>query len=185
MADLITLAKLKQYKGINSTNEDTKHNLLIAAASSYIKSYCGRTLIDHFSTPLEYETYSDGFNEFLFLYEIPIVEIDSVEYSVDAETWEPYTEYTIDRRLDLLRPSNGDYFPAGYFKTTYTGGYDPNAVPADLEMATVALIEHYRDKEYLPKKSVGGTTTEYVNYYDNKIIPKHIGRILSIYRVSY
>ena len=75
MADLYTVSEYKAYAGINSTNRDSEINLLKTQISALIKTYCGRTFIDNYSTAkTEYFDISGGESS-VFPVELPIVEI--------------------------------------------------------------------------------------------------------------
>lgn len=75
MADLITVSEYKAYAGINSTTRDAEINLLRAQISALIKTYCGRSFIDNYSTAkTEYFDISGGETS-IFPTELPIVEV--------------------------------------------------------------------------------------------------------------
>jgi len=75
MADLISVSEYKAYAGINSTTRDAEINLLRAQISTLIKTYCGRSFIDNYSTAkTEYFDLGEGESS-IFPTELPIVEV--------------------------------------------------------------------------------------------------------------
>ena len=75
MADLYTVSEYKAYAGINSTTRDAEINLLRTQVSDLIKTYCGRTFIDNYSTAkTEYFDIYDAESS-IFPTELPIVEV--------------------------------------------------------------------------------------------------------------
>ena len=50
MADLVSVSEYKAYADITSTTNDAKINTLRGYVSSLVKTYCGRTFIDNYST---------------------------------------------------------------------------------------------------------------------------------------
>ena len=50
MADLITLQQYKTAEGITQPKDDARLNVLIPSVSALVKTYCGNSIIDHFST---------------------------------------------------------------------------------------------------------------------------------------
>ena len=57
MADLITIDEYKTSENIQSTKEDHRINSLISAVSALVKTYCGNSIVDHYSTN-KVETFS-------------------------------------------------------------------------------------------------------------------------------
>ena len=50
MADLITRDDYKTYKGIDHFKDDTKIDALLSPISSLVKTYCGTSFIDDYSS---------------------------------------------------------------------------------------------------------------------------------------
>ena len=50
MANLITLAEYKESEGISSPKEDLRLNSLIPSVSQLVKTYCGNSLVDFYSS---------------------------------------------------------------------------------------------------------------------------------------
>jgi len=75
MADLYTVSEYKAYAGISSTTRDAEINNLRAQISSLIKTYCGRSFIDNYSTAkTEYFDLTGGESS-IFPTELPILEV--------------------------------------------------------------------------------------------------------------
>jgi len=105
MADLITIDEYKTSENIQSTKEDHRINSLISAVSALVKTYCGNSIVDHYSTN-KVETFSINWSTNLVqLTETPIVSIVSVEERDDyssSYTTVPATEYFADTTLDVV-----------------------------------------------------------------------------------
>jgi hypothetical protein len=50
MANLITLQQYKDFTGITGLTEDAKINVIVPAISQAVKTYCGTSFVDYFST---------------------------------------------------------------------------------------------------------------------------------------
>ena len=50
MADLITRAQYKEYKGIEHFKDDSKIDSLLSPISELVKTYCGTSFIDYYSS---------------------------------------------------------------------------------------------------------------------------------------
>ena len=50
MADLTTIADYKDAEGINNPKHDLRLETLVPAVSQLVKTYCGNSIIDFFST---------------------------------------------------------------------------------------------------------------------------------------
>ena len=50
MADLITLEDYKDAENITTTKEDVRLSSLIASVSQLVKTYCGNSIIDFYSS---------------------------------------------------------------------------------------------------------------------------------------
>ncbi len=187
MADLITLDDVKKYSGISSTNQDIQINYLIPKVSNLIKNYCGRTFIDFF-TEEKVEVFS-GNNRFsLFLQEVPINEISSVEVSSNyGKTYTKlvqYVDYAHNLEDDSIDATGTVPFVnmLNGYRITYTGGYD--STPEDLKLAAVDLINYYMHSDMAVKstRSPGSSATQ-VEYVMNATLPSHIRRVLDLYRL--
>ena len=50
MANLVTLQQYKDFAGIKGVNEDAKINVILPAISQAVKTYCGTSFIDFYSS---------------------------------------------------------------------------------------------------------------------------------------
>ncbi len=185
MADLVTLAEVKAYLGINSTNEDAKLTSLITKTSQFIKTYCGFSIIDHYEED-KIEIFNGG-PQFL-LAEYPLNSLTSVEYSSDyGQTYTPlivYTDYVYNSSKEAVTTVTGKSFANSIngYRVTYTGGYE--TTPEDLKLAVFDLISYYQKSDMAVKstRSPGSSATQ-VEYIVNATLPSHIRRVLDMYRL--
>lgn len=186
-ANLITLSELKQYKGITNNTEDSELGALITKASALVKTYIGRSLIDYFTE--EKVEVSSGGRQSIFLTEVPINELVSVEYSTDyGKTYTSLKEYeSFARNLetDTIDVIGADRFPYGIngYKITYTGGYEKT--PEDLKLAVMDLVMFYQKSEMAVKSTrAPGANNAQIEYIMNTTLPSHIRRVLDLYRLD-
>ena len=184
MADLITLDEFRTYKGIKSENETEKLNSIIPMVSDLVKRYCNRTFVDYYSTPTT--EWFNGDSASVMLEEIPVVSITSVETSVDGGvTLTAFTEYYVDEELGKLFTSDGNYFvtqgPVWVkgVKVVYTAGY--STAPEEIKLATMDLVEHYKDEQFTTFKGIGAATQR--SAFARTKLPDHITRILEMWRL--
>ena len=75
MADLVSVSDYKTYAGINSNTRDSAINNLKSQVSTLIKTYCGRSFIDYYSTAkTEYFDTVKGESS-IFPTELPVTEV--------------------------------------------------------------------------------------------------------------
>ena len=79
MADLITLAEYKEAEGIASPKEDLRLATLVPSVSQLVKTYCGNSIIDYYSTNKVEEFNIDWLTHIIQLTESPANSIVSVE----------------------------------------------------------------------------------------------------------
>jgi hypothetical protein len=178
--NLITLQEYKTYAGINSVEQDAKISSLIASVSALIKTYCSRSIVDYYASPME--QYFDGEYSRLLLTEYPIKSVLSLGYSVDyGVTYTELTQgtnYVVDKATDTLVIVDGvSRKGVNALKVTYFGGYE--TAPDDLKLAALDLVQYYTKSENNPKKVNGFVSVEYVMSAD---FPSHIKRVLDLYR---
>lgn len=185
--DFITLAEVKTYGSINSTNADTEIRFLIPKVCNLIRNYIGRTLIDYYNTD-KVEVLKGGSN-YLSVTEVPINEISSVEYSTDfGKTYIPleqYVDWTHDLQSDTISALTPTGFPAAVngYRVTYTGGYAQ--VPEDLKLAALDLVVFYQRSDMAVKSSRNaGANNAQIEYVMNATLPSHIRRVLDMYRLD-
>ena len=188
MADLITLAEYKAYEGLSSTQHDARLEKLIDSVSQLVKTYCGNSIIDHYSTN-KVETFNIDWNTHIVqLTESPVNSIVLVQKrdSVTASyTTVPTTDYYLDTSTDSVLYVTGSTYKnwprgAGAVKINYTAGY--SETPKDLQLAVVDLVKYYFKDEKAARKTLSGATIENQGTGDDKGFPDHIKRVLDLYK---
>ena len=194
MANLITLDDYKDAESITSTKEDTRLTSLIGSVSQLVKSYCGNSIIDFYSSN-KTETFNIDYETYLVqLSESPIVSIVSVkertEYSGSYSTLTTGAhEYYLDSPTDtIIRTTTSGqykYFPIGVgaVEVVYKAGYA--STPADLELAVIDLIRYYHKDEYKARQTIAGASIQNntsTSQRDNVGFPDHIKRVLDLYK---
>ena len=192
MADLITIDEYKTSENIQSTKEDSRINSLISAVSALVKTYCGNSIVDHYSTN-KVETFSINWSTNLVqLTETPIASIVSVEERDDyssSYTTVPATEYFMDASVDgIYRVSTtggAKNWPGGpaSVKITYKAGY--SECPADLQLAVIDLITYYMKDEHKARQTIAGASIQNnasSSQRNNVAFPDHIKRVLDLYK---
>jgi len=191
MTDLITLAEYKEIEGIASPKEDLRLATLVPSISQLVKTYCGNSLVDYYSTN-KIEVFNiDWQTHLVQLTESPVNTIVSVEKRDSAQ--ESYTtvltaEYYLDTSTDSILYIAGNSYKnwprgAGAVKVTYTAGY--SACPADLKLAVVDLITYYLKDEHKERKTLGGASIQNqgsTSLRDSVAFPDHIKRVLDMYK---
>lgn len=186
--DLVTVNQYKTYRGISGNTEDTKLNIIVPSVSNLVKNYCGKSFIDFYSTDkVEYFSMKWPQNV-LFLMEIPVLQVVSVEEFESEEEGSDYTtlaatQYMVDTHLDAVYRIEGGRrqdFPQGInsVRVTYKGGFA--TIPLDLRLAVTDLITYYLKEEWKPEKNQGSFTIRNDNAEAD--FPDHIKRVLDLYR---
>lgn len=192
MADLITVDEYKDLKGITSGKEDTKLDILVPSVSQLVKTYCGHSIVDHYTTnKVESITMPWG-THIAQLSESPLNTVVSVEerksitdsYTVLTEN----VDYYVDKDTDsVLRVENNCFKAwsqgAGSVRVTYTAGY--MSCPADLKLAVADLITYYLKDEYKQRQTLSGASIENpeTSLRNSVAFPDHIKRVLDLYKV--
>ena len=174
MTDLITLAEYKEYKQVNNPEKDALYSQLITSVSNLIKTYCGKTFIDHYIEPLEeIHTVKKGMSA-IILQETPVKVVSAVTWNLEDIT--PYI--SIDTELGIIY--HATQFTPGIenLRITYTGGYE--STPADIKLAAMELVDYYAQGEHTARKTFGGSSVEY--HPDKNKWPFHIQAILDSHR---
>lgn len=200
MAELVYLDEYKTYKGLTSTEDDTRREQLIIQISQIVETYCNRVFIDYAKSPGIME-YFDALNTEVYLTHFPILEVYSVEVSSDGgQNWTELTENATDGSGYFVIPSVGKVstqkwntpflyavqHPYRSLRITYRAGFDgQDNLPADLKAAIFDLIHYYEHSEHTVSKSLNAATLENPMPYNNINFPPHITRILNQYRVPY
>ena len=193
MTDLITLEDYKEAEGISTPKDDLKLNALIPSVSQLVKTYCGTSFVDYYSSN-KIETFSINWaTNLVQLTETPLVSIVSVEERDDyssSYTTVPATEYFADTTLDVVyrvsTQGGKKNWPGGpaAVKITYKAGYA--TCPADLKLAVIDLITYYHKDEYKERKVMGGASIQNsasTTQSNNVAFPDHIKRVLDLYKV--
>lgn len=185
MAALITLENYKQYKKLTKTDSDEELAVIISSVSSLIKTYCGHSFIDYYTTPKE-EIFNVNENQHaLLLNEWPVKTVSSVQY---RDTYDgayqtlASSEYYVDNNIDTLFKHSG-YWPSGFgsVKVTYTAGY--STTPDDVKIAALDLVHHYQKEEYKERKSIGTATIDTgLSKIGSSKWPPHVARVLDMYK---
>jgi hypothetical protein len=192
MANLITKTEYKTRQGIASASQDGKIDALIPAVSQLVKTYCGNSIVDHYSTN-KIETFTINWSTNLVqLTESPFVSVVSIFEREDfskSYVEVPSTEYYIDGSTDsvyrVTTTGTKKAWPTGpaSVKVTYKAGYD--ACPEDLQLAVVDLITYYLKDEHKARQTIAGASLQNnasTSQRNNVTFPDHIKRILDLYK---
>ena len=194
MADLITLQDYKTAGGISQPKDDARLNVLIPSVSQLIKTYCGNSFVDFYSSA-KTETFNINWSTHIVqLTESPINTITSVQERTSYDG--AYTtlttgayEYYLNTNTDsIFRTNSGggnQTWPKGVgaVKIVYTAGW--SAVPADLKLAVIDLITYYLKDEHKLRQSIAGASLQNQGsstQQDNVGFPDHIKRVLDLYK---
>ena len=194
-ANLITLDEFKASEEVQSLKNDDRLNSLITSVSQLVKTYCGNTFVDYYSVD-KIETFSlDYATTNIQLTESPIVSVSEVKERPNyGEAYTVLTEgafeFFVDKDTDIITrtSSNGYvYWPIGPggVVVTYRAGYDTTAIPSDLKLAVIDLVNYYYKDEYKIRQTIGGSSIENANtssQWRNVSFPDHIKRVLDLYK---
>ena len=201
MANLINLQQYKDFAGIKGLNEDAKINVIIPAISQAVKSYCGTSFIDHYSSDkTEFFDIKDKLTNIVMVDESPLVSVSLVQerqsqsdsyvtlITENSDSSGKY-EYIVDTDLDIVRrtTATGDKaFPMGpkAVKVVYRSGY--SSTPEDLKLACFDLVKYYLKDERKERLSIAGASIQNpvsTTLRENIGFPDHIKRILDFYKV--
>ena len=195
MADLITRDEYKSLKNLSqSVKEDGRIDALIDSVSPLVKSYCGNSLVDYYSSN-KTETFNINWDTYVVqLTESPVNAIVSVQeregYSSDYSTLTTGSnEYFLDLETDsVIRTTTGSAYKnwpkgPGAVKIVYTAGY--STTPKDLQLAVADLITYYLKDEYKERRTLQGASVQNrgtSSMSDNVDFPDHIKRVLDLYK---
>ena len=201
MANLVTIQQYKDFAGLNGVQSDARINTLIPQVTQLVKTYCGNSIIDHYSSAkTEYFDILDSLTDRIMLDESPLNAVTSVHERTDqsasyvalitenSDSSGKY-EYIIDTRTDsIIRTSSTGTknFPRGHkaVKVIYTAGY--SATPEDLKLAVFDLIKYYMKDERKARMQIAGAMVENQStsgIAGNIGFPDHIKRILDFYKI--
>jgi hypothetical protein len=201
MANLVTLQEYKDFAGITGVNQDAKINVIIPAISQAVKTYCGTSFVDFYSSnKTEFFDITDDGTTAVMTDESPLVSVSSVQeresqaddyvtlITENSDNSGKY-EYVIDTDLDMIRrttDSKDKAFPKGRkaVKVVYRAGY--SSTPEDLKLACFDLIKYYLKDERKDRLSIAGAQIQNpvsTSLKDNIDFPDHIKRILDFHKV--
>lgn len=201
MANLVTLREYKDFAGLTGVSEDAKLNVIIPSISQAVKTYCGTSIVDYYSTnKVEYFDITDDMTYQIMVDESPLVSVSQVQerdsqsgtyttlISEDSDGSGKY-DYVIDTERDLIirTTATGDkMFPRGRkaVKVTYRAGY--SSTPADLKLACFDLVKYYLKDERKSGMTIAGAQVRNevsTSLRDNIDFPDHIKRVLDFYKV--
>ncbi len=194
MADLVTLAQYKEAEGISSSKDDLRFNSIVPSVSELVKTYCGNSFVDFYSSN-KTETFTIDWDTYVVqLTESPVNSVVSVQEretyggSYDTLTTSD-SEYYLESSTDSILRTNdsGRYqnWPKGVgsVKVVYTGGY--SEVPADLKLAVFDLITYYYKDEHKQRQTIAGATLQNQGSSSQRMnvgFPDHIKRVLDLYK---
>ena len=201
MANLVTLREYKDFAGITGVNQDARLNVIIPSVSQAVKTYCGTSFVDHYSSAkTEFFDITDDLTTKIIVDESPIVNVTSVQeresqsdsyvtlISENSDSRGKY-DYIVDMERDTIirTTATGDKsFPKGRkaVKVVYTSGYA--STPSDLKLACFDLVKYYLKDERKERLSIAGAQIQNqvsTSLRDNIDFPDHIKRILDFYKV--
>jgi hypothetical protein len=188
MANLITLADYKQIEGLTNPKDDFRINQLIDSVSQLVKTYCGNSIVDFYTTNKVETVNMDWDTHIVQLTESPVNTIVSVEKRdsvTESYTTVPTTDYYLDATTDSVLYVTGSAYKnwprgAGSVKVTYKAGY--SACPTDLRLAVVDLIKYYMKDEHTQRRTISGATIENQGTGEGRGFPDHIKRVLDMYK---
>lgn len=185
MTALITLEDYKLYKKLTKTDSDEELTSIIASVSTLIKTYCGHSFVDYYTTPKVEVFNIQSSQHAILLNEWPVRTVSLVQYRESYE--QDYSalssvEYYVDPSIDTIFMHSG-YWPAGFgsVKVTYTAGYA--TTPEDVKIAALDLVHHYHKEEYKERKSIGTASIDTgLSKMGTSKWPPHVARVLELYR---
>jgi len=194
MANLITLQDYKTAEGITQPKDDARLNVLIPSVSELVKTYCGNSFVDFYSSnKTEYFDINWG-THIVQLTESPVNAIVSVQERTSySDSYTTLTtgafEYYLNTQTDsILRTIGSGKFKnwsegVGAVKVVYTAGY--SAIPGDLKLAVLDLITYYLKDEHKQRQSIAGASIQNqasTSQSNNVSFPDHIKRVLDLYK---
>lgn len=187
MADFITLAEYKEAEGISNPKEDLRLGHIIPSVSQLVKTYCGNSIIDYYSTDKVEEQSIHWSTNIIQLTESPIVEVSRVEEKdifTGILTPIPTSEYYVDKQTDSIHRI-GRNWPQGYgsVRVTYNAGYQ--VCPPDLKLAVIDLVTYYLKDEHKERMTLAGASVQNqasTSQRNNVAFPDHIKRVLDLYK---
>ena len=193
MADLTTVTEYKEAEGIEGPKQDLRIATLVPSVSQLVKTYCGNSIIDFFSTNKD-EILNINWDTYIVqLTESPVNALVSVaerqnQGSAYVSLTSGNNDFYLDKSTDTVFRTNSAGYTnwkrgPGSVKIVYTAGYA--TVPADLKLAVFDLITYYLKDEHRERKVLGGATIQNpgsTSMRDSVAFPDHIKRVLDLYK---
>ena len=194
MANLITLEEYKEAEGIGSPKEDLRINALVPAVSQLVKTYCGNTFVDYYSSNKTEVFNITWCTNVVQLTESPVNSVVSVkERSSYGEAYSTLStsafDYYVDASTDsIIRTNSGGgtvNWPSGpaSVEVIYKAGY--SSIPEDLKLAVFDLITYYLKDEHKERRTLGAASIQNqssTSQRNNVAFPDHIKRVLDLYK---
>ena len=202
MANLIELFDYKTSQNITGTKDDARLDSLIASVSQLVKTYCGNSIVDFYSTAADGEAANNTKTETLSinwasnivqLTETPLVAVHSVKeresLNLDYKTLEVNKDYYVDTATDSIYRVNSNgtskNWPngPGAVEVLYNAGYA--SCPEDLKLAVIDLVTYYHKDEHKARQTIAGASIQNqgsTSQRNNVAFPDHIKRVLDLYK---
>lgn len=177
MADLTTLANVKAWANVKTTDDDALLTRLISAASEYIQTWLNRSFASQ-----AYNEVRDGNGNCRMVFaESPVTAVSSLVVNgrpIPASAGFGQAGYSFDKTMLKL---TGYTFERGIGNVliSYTAGYA--ATPPEIEQACIDLISlRYKERDRIghQSKSLAGETVTFFI----KDMPDSVQTILNNYR---
>ena len=194
MANLITVEEYKESEGIEKPKDDLRLNYLIPSVSQLVKTYCGNSLVDYYSTNkvdtinIDWDTYVVQLTESPVNTIVSVEERDTYDSNYVTLTTSNH-EYYLDSATDsIIRTTGGTNYKnwargPGAVRVTYTAGYA--TLPLDLRLAVVDLVTYYLKDEHKERRTIAGASIQNqasTSQRNNVAFPDHIKRVLDLYK---
>lgn len=163
---MLTLTEYKNYIGINSPNNDTQLEPLIAYVNDFVERYCNLSLE---VVTVENERHIAGNGE-VQLKGYPVQSITEVKVRGEVRT-----DYIEDEGLLILSKTN--YWDEVF--VSYSYGF--TTIPDGLKIPAMELVTYFYKKDYNKTQTLG-STGETITSADYLIIPAHVRAGLELYR---
>jgi len=194
MANLITVEEYKESEGIEKPKDDLRLNYLIPSVSQLVKTYCGNSFVDYYSTNkidtinIDWDTHIVQLTESPVNTIVSVEERDTYEDSYNTLTTAAH-EYYLDSVTDsVMCTTGGSSYKnwrrgPGAVRITYTAGYA--SIPVDLRLAVTDLVTYYLKDEHKERRTIAGASIQNqasTSQRNNVAFPDHIKRVLDLYK---